>query len=233
VVVLAQEEAVTLKHSYIGTEHILLGLLREEEGLASQVLKSLDITVERVRDQIVRIVGSVEERGSGEIPFTPRAKEALQQGLQEAANLGHTYVGTEHLLLGLVHDESGTAAQVLIGCDADAERVRKETMRLLEVGPRGMGRSRPGRGIDGGVEPDFDGSIKVGLTPRARRILQLAAEQAVEAGRTKIMPGDLLEPLVLDETIASVLSHLGVDVDALRERLDALAWTEPEEPEDV
>src|SRR5437870_7847473 len=102
VVVLAQEEARTLKHNYIGTEHILLGLLREEEGLAARVLESLDITVERVRAQVVRIVGSGEEVTSGQIPFTPRAKKVLELALREALSLGHNYSGTEHILLGLV-----------------------------------------------------------------------------------------------------------------------------------
>ena len=100
VVVLAQEEARTLKHNYIGTEHILLGLLREEEGLAARVLESLDITVERVRAQVVRIVGSGEEVTSGQIPFTPRAKKVLELALREALSLGHNYIGTEHILLG-------------------------------------------------------------------------------------------------------------------------------------
>src|SRR5712692_7385061 len=104
VVVLAQEEARTLKHNYIGTEHILLGLLREEEGLAARVLESLDITVERVRAQVVRIVGSGEEVTSGQIPFTPRAKKVLELALREALSLGHNSAGTEHILLGLVRE---------------------------------------------------------------------------------------------------------------------------------
>ena len=107
VVVLAQEEARILKHNYIGTEHILLGLLREKEGLAARVLESLDITVERVRAQVVRIVGSGEEVTSGQIPFTPRAKKVLELALREALSLGHNYIGTEHILLGLVRENEG------------------------------------------------------------------------------------------------------------------------------
>src|ERR687890_215303 len=114
VVVLAQEEARTLKHNYIGTEHILLGLLREEEGLAARVLESLDITVERVRAQVVRIVGSGEEVTSGQIPFTPRAKKVLELALREALSLGHNYIGTEHILLGLVRENEGVAARILL-----------------------------------------------------------------------------------------------------------------------
>src|SRR5256714_1356305 len=112
VVVLAQEEARILKHNYIGTEHILLGLLREEEGLAARVLESLDITVERVRAQVVRIVGSGEEVTSGQIPFTPRAKKVLELALREALSLGHNYIGTEHILLGLVRENEGLAQRI-------------------------------------------------------------------------------------------------------------------------
>src|ERR671914_345445 len=131
VVVLAQEEARTLKHNYIGTEHILLGLLREEEGLAARVLESLDITVERVRSQVVRIVGSGEEVTAGQIPFTPRAKKVLELALREALSLGHNYIGTEHILLGLVRENEGVAARILLDFDADAEKIRNEIIRML------------------------------------------------------------------------------------------------------
>src|SRR5881394_397580 len=146
VVVLAQEEARTLKHNYIGTEHILLGLLREEEGLAARVLESLDITVERVRAQVVRIVGSGEEVTSGQIPFTPRAKKVLELALREALSLGHNYIGTEHILLGLVRENEGVAARILLDFDADAEKIRNEIIRMLS-GPgrrQGAGGGAPG-----------------------------------------------------------------------------------------
>src|SRR5438067_1729239 len=145
VVVLAQEEARILKHNYIGTEHILLGLLREEEGLAARVLESLDITVERVRAQVVRIVGSGEEVTSGQIPFTPRAKKVLELALREALSLGHNYIGTEHILLGLVRENEGVAARILLDFDADAEKIRNEIIRMLS----GPGR----RGQQGGGAP--------------------------------------------------------------------------------
>jgi len=144
VVVLAQEEARTLKHNYIGTEHILLGLLREEEGLAARVLESLDITVERVRAQVVRIVGSGEEVTSGQIPFTPRAKKVLELALREALSLGHNYIGTEHILLGLVRENEGVAARILLDFDADSEKIRNEVIRMLS-GPGGR-RSGSGSG---------------------------------------------------------------------------------------
>jgi ATP-dependent Clp protease ATP-binding subunit ClpC len=142
VVVLAQEEARTLKHNYIGTEHILLGLLREEEGLAARVLESLDITVERVRAQVVRIVGSGEEVTSGQIPFTPRAKKVLELALREALSLGHNYIGTEHILLGLVRENEGVAARILLDFDADSEKIRNEVIRMLS----GPGGRRQGQG---------------------------------------------------------------------------------------
>jgi len=149
VVVLAQEEARTLKHNYIGTEHILLGLLREEEGLAARVLESLDITVERVRAQVVRIVGSGEEVTSGQIPFTPRAKKVLELALREALSLGHNYIGTEHILLGLVRENEGVAARILLDFDADSEKIRNEVIRMLS-GPGGR-RSGSGSGSSSGA----------------------------------------------------------------------------------
>jgi hypothetical protein len=136
VVVLAQQEARELRHNYIGTEHILLGLLREEEGLAARVLESLDITVERVRGQVVRIVGSGDEVTSGQIPFTPRGKKVLELALRESLSLGHNYIGTEHILLALVRENEGVASRILLDFDADAETIRGEVRRLLS-GPRG------------------------------------------------------------------------------------------------
>src|SRR5436309_2461017 len=154
VVVLAQEEARTLKHNYIGTEHILLGLLREEEGLAARVLESLDITVERVRAQVVRIVGSGEEVTSGQIPFTPRAKKVLELALREALSLGHNYIGTEHILLGLVRENEGVAARILLDFDADSEKIRNEVIRMLS-GPggrrQGTGQGGAAAGAGGGA----------------------------------------------------------------------------------
>jgi ATP-dependent Clp protease ATP-binding subunit ClpC len=139
VVVLAQDEARALKHNYIGTEHILLGLLREEEGLAARVLESLDITVEEVRAQVARIIGPGDEPiVSGQIPFTPRAKKVLELSLREALSLKHNYIGTEHILLGLVRENEGVAARILLDFGADAEKIRNEIMRVLS-GPGGPG----------------------------------------------------------------------------------------------
>ncbi len=146
VVVLAQDEARALKHNYIGTEHILLGLLREEEGLAARVLESLDITVEEVRAQVARIVGQGDEVTTGQIPFTPRAKKVLELALREALCLGHNYIGTEHILLGLVRENEGVAARILLDFDADAEKIRNEIIRMLS----GPGRRQQGAGAPGG-----------------------------------------------------------------------------------
>src|SRR5438876_8359160 len=131
VVVLAQEEARALNHNYIGTEHILLGLLRERDGLAAGVLKTLDITLEETRAQVARIVGHGEEVTLGQIPFTPRAKKVLELSLREALGLGHNYIGTEHLLLAIVRENDGVAARILLDFDVDAEKIRDEIIRML------------------------------------------------------------------------------------------------------
>jgi ATP-dependent Clp protease ATP-binding subunit ClpC len=179
VVVLAQEEARTLKHNYIGTEHILLGLLREEEGLAARVLESLEITVERVRAQVVRIVGSGEEVTSGQIPFTPRAKKVLELALREALSLGHNYIGTEHILLGLVRENEGVAARILLDFDADSEKIRNEVIRMLS-GPGGRQRSGsggggPAAGAGAGAPGEGKKSSKL-LDQFGRNLTKLAAD---------------------------------------------------------
>ncbi|MEA2478343.1 MAG: ATP-dependent Clp protease ATP-binding subunit ClpC, partial [Thermoleophilaceae bacterium] len=171
VVVLAQEEARILKHNYIGTEHILLGLLREEEGLAARVLESLDITVERVRAQVVRIVGSGEEVTSGQIPFTPRAKKVLELALREALSLGHNYIGTEHILLGLVRENEGVAARILLDFDADSEKIRNEVIRMLS----GPGGRRQGQGATSGQSGEGKKSSKL-LDQFGRNLTRLASE---------------------------------------------------------
>src|SRR5438128_1339369 len=181
VVVLAQEEARTLKHNYIGTEHILLGLLREEEGLAARVLESLDITVERVRAQVVRIVGSGEEVTSGQIPFTPRAKKVLELALREALSLGHNYIGTEHILLGLVRENEGVAARILLDFDADSEKIRNEVIRMLS-GPGGRRQGASGgAGAAAGAGPGEGKKSSKLLDQFGRNLTKLAAEGAIDA----------------------------------------------------
>ena len=132
VVVLAQEEARMLNHNYIGTEHILLGLIHEGEGVAAKALESLGISQEAVRQQVEEIIGQGQQAPSGHIPFTPRAKKVLELSLREALQLGHNYIGTEHILLGLIREGEGVAAQVLVKLGADLNRVRQQVNQLLQ-----------------------------------------------------------------------------------------------------
>ena len=131
VVVLAQEEAKLLNHNYIGTEHILLGLIHEGEGVAAKALESLGINLDSVRQQVQEIIGQGQQAPAGHIPFTPRAKKVLELSLREALQLGHSYIGTEHLLLGLIREGEGVAAQVLTKLGADTNRVRQQVIQLL------------------------------------------------------------------------------------------------------
>ena len=131
VVVLAQEEARMLNHNYIGTEHILLGLIHEGEGVAAKALESLGISLDAVREQVQEIIGQGQQAPSGHIPFTPRAKKVLELSLREALQLGHNYIGTEHILLGLIREGEGVAAQVLVKLGADLNRVRQQVIQLL------------------------------------------------------------------------------------------------------
>ncbi|MFM1784708.1 MAG: hypothetical protein RLZZ579_985 [Actinomycetota bacterium] len=131
VVVLAQEEAKLLNHNYIGTEHILLGLIHEGEGVAAKALEALGINLEQVREQVQEIIGQGQQSPSGHIPFTPRAKKVLELSLREALQLGHSYIGTEHLLLGLIREGEGVAAQVLTKLGADTNKVRQQVIQLL------------------------------------------------------------------------------------------------------
>ena len=131
VVVLAQEEARMLNHNYIGTEHILLGLIHEGEGVAAKALESLGISLDAVRQQVEEIIGRGQQAPPGHIQFTPRAKKVLELSLREAKALGHNYIGTEHILLGLIREGSGVAAQVLVKLGADLNRARQQVVQLL------------------------------------------------------------------------------------------------------
>ena len=131
VVVLAQEEARLLNHNYIGTEHILLGLIHEGEGVAARALEGMGISLESVRSQVVEIIGQGAQAPTGHIPFTPRAKKVLELSLREALQLGHNYIGTEHILLGLIREGEGVAAQVLQKLGAELHKVRQSVIQLL------------------------------------------------------------------------------------------------------
>jgi Clp amino terminal domain, pathogenicity island component len=198
VVVLAQEEARALGHNYIGTEHILLGLVREEAGLAAQVLQSLGISAERVRAHALRIVGPGEEATSGQIPFTPRAKKVLELSLREALSLGHNHIGTEHILLGLVRENDGVAARILLDFDADPERIRAEVRRRLS----GPGRRTPAacRRPPNPLRPPLDWE-RAGILWRPDRVLRGGVREV--------------------ERVATLaLEQLGVRVSRVRSRQD-------------
>jgi hypothetical protein len=135
VIVLAQEEARLLDHDYIGTEHILLGLIREREGVAAQALESLGISLEAVRAEVEQVIGRGQTTPGPQIPFTPRSKKVLELSLREARSLGHDYIGTEHILLGLIREGEGVAAQVLVKLGADLSRVRQQAIELLSGEP--------------------------------------------------------------------------------------------------
>src|SRR5256886_1257771 len=171
VVVLAQEEARMLNHNYIGTEHILLGLIHEGEGVAAKALESLGISLEGVRQQVEEIIGQGEQATSGHIPFTPRAKKVLELSLREALQLGHNYIGTEHILLGLIREGEGVAAQVLVKLGADLNRVRQQVIQLLS-GYQGKEPAAAGTGAQGEAAP----STSLVLDQFGRNLTQLARE---------------------------------------------------------
>jgi ATP-dependent Clp protease ATP-binding subunit ClpC len=157
VVVLAGEEARMLDHDYIGTEHILLGLIREGDGYAARTLESLGISLDAVRQQVEGIVGRGQEAPSGHIHFTPRAKKALELSLRESLQLGHHDIGTEHILLGLIREDDGVAAQVLVTLGADLNRVRQQVIQLLHGYPGldvGSAGSQPGDRAPAGLPDD-------------------------------------------------------------------------------
>ncbi|MPZ71058.1 MAG: AAA domain-containing protein, partial [Actinobacteria bacterium] len=175
VVVLAQEEARLLNHNYIGTEHILLGLIHEGEGVAAKALESLGISLEKVRQQVEEIIGAGQSPPSGHIPFTPRAKKVLELSLREALQLGHNYIGTEHILLGLIREGEGVAAQVLVKLGADLGRVRQQVIQLLS-GYSGQKGEPAAAGGGGGESPQ--GSLV--LDQFGRNLTQNARENKLD-----------------------------------------------------
>jgi ATP-dependent Clp protease ATP-binding subunit ClpC len=183
VVVLAQEEARLLNHSYIGTEHILLGLIHEGEGVAAKALESLGISLEAVRNQVQDIIGQGGSSPSGHIPFTPRAKKVLELSLREALQLGHNYIGTEHILLGLIREGEGVAAQVLVKLGADLSRVRQQVIQLLSgyQGPQGKSESTPpAAGSGAQQQPEGDKGGSQILDQFGRNLTQLAREKKLD-----------------------------------------------------
>jgi len=182
VVVLAQEEARMLNHNYIGTEHILLGLIHEGEGVAAKALESMNISLDAVREQVQEIIGQGQAAPTGHIPFTPRAKKVLELSLREALQLGHNYIGTEHILLGLIREGEGVAAQVLQKLGADLNRVRQTVIQLLSGYTGGKGEQVA---AGGGTEAPQGGSAV--LDQFGRNLTQLARESKLDPviGREK------------------------------------------------
>ena len=223
VVVLAQEEARMLNHNYIGTEHILLGLIHEGEGVAAKALESLGISLEGVREQVEEIIGQGQTAPAGHIPFTPRAKKVLELSLREALQLGHNYIGTEHILLGLIREGEGVAAQVLQKLGADLNRVRQQVIQLLSGyagGESGSG-GRKEAGVSGGSEESKGSAV---LDQFGRNLTQLANEGKLDpvigrtretervmqvlSRRTKNNPVLIGEPGVGKTAIVEGLAHL-------------------------
>ncbi|HIT74621.1 MAG TPA: NDP-hexose 4-ketoreductase, partial [Candidatus Avipropionibacterium avicola] len=193
VVVLAQEEARLLNHNYIGTEHILLGLIHEGEGVAAKALESMGISLEAVREKVEEIIGQGQQSPQGHIPFTPRAKRVLELSLREALQLNHSYIGTEHILLGLIREGEGVAAQVLVKLGADLNRVRNQVLQLLS-------------GFQGGKEAATAGAPEQASAPSSSMILDQFGRNLTQAAKE-----NRLDPVIGRETeierVMTVLSR--------------------------
>ncbi|CAM4040855.1 ATP-dependent Clp protease ATP-binding subunit [Kibdelosporangium persicum] len=220
VVVLAQEEARMLNHNYIGTEHILLGLIHEGEGVAAKALESLGIALEGVRQQVEEIIGQGQHAPSGHIPFTPRAKKVLELSLREALQLGHNYIGTEHILLGLIREGEGVAAQVLVKLGADLNRVRQQVLQLLsgysggkpetEQGGRGEGTPSSSLVLDQ-FGRNLTASAREGkLDPVIGRSKEIERVMQVLSRRTKNNPVLIGEPGVGKTAVVEGLAQMVV-----------------------
>ena len=180
VVVLAQDEARALNHNYIGTEHLLLGLIHEGEGVAAKALESMDISLDAVRSQVIEIIGEGQSAPTGHIPFTPRGKKVFELSMREALQLGHNYIGTEHLLLGLLREGEGVAAQVLTKQGADLAQVRQTVIQMLSGYQRGddEGRESVGAGVGGSGGPERSNSAI--LEQFGRNLTQAARENKLD-----------------------------------------------------
>ena len=245
VVVLAQEESRLLNHDFIGTEHVLLGLIAEGEGVAAQALAALGVRLEAVRTKVEETVGRGESTPSGHIPFTPRAKKVLELSLREALSLGHNYIGTEHLLLGVIREGEGVGATVLVGLGADLSTVRVKVVEILA--------GRHGSGIppeliadpvtraaviatavpyEPGQTPTFPGSepgraafdrlVLRRFTVSSCRVLLLAESEALRLGATTVGPEHLLLGLLAEGegTAAVAMDAIGIDLAMARDEAD-------------
>jgi ATP-dependent Clp protease ATP-binding subunit ClpC len=214
VVVLAQEEARLLNHNYIGTEHILLGLVHEGEGVAAQALQSLGVRLDTVRQQVEKIIGQGGSTPSGHIPFTPRAKKVLELSLREAMQLGHNYIGTEHILLGLIREGEGVAAQVLVTLGADLPKTRARVLQLLD---------------------EYGGEHTAGRVPTLSSELTAVLDEARRAAQakeeTEVMPIHLFLAAVEqpDGAAGRMLRVVGIDPEELRRQLSDESDDGPED----
>src|SRR6056300_485231 len=220
VVVLAQEEARRLNHNYIGTEHILLGLIQEGEGHAAKALEELSINIDSVRSEVIEIIGEGQQSPSGHIPFTPRAKKVLELSLREALQLGHNYIGTEHILLGLIREGEGVAAQVLKKLGAELSQVRQTVIKLISSSgedkkPQSAstgGRERPGSGTGSAILDQFGRNLttmaKEGkLDPVIGRSTEIERVMQILSRRTKNNPVLIGEPGVGKTAIVEGLAQ--------------------------
>jgi ATP-dependent Clp protease ATP-binding subunit ClpA len=224
VVVLAQEEARLLNHNYIGTEHILLGLIHEAEGVAAKTLQQLGISLEAVRSRVESIIGEGVGAPSGHIPFTPRSKKVLELSLREALQLGHNYIGTEHILLGLIREGEGVGAQVLVVLGADLSRVRHEVIQQLS-------------GYRGG-SPAAQLTPLMGLRSRETPAVAKASVEArrLAGGAPVASHHYLLALLQQDDSVAAkALESMGVTAESLQQRVAEIepAGTSDETPEEA
>jgi ATP-dependent Clp protease ATP-binding subunit ClpC len=181
VIVLAQDEARALRHNYLGTEHLLLGLMRQEDGLAARLLESRGATLQRVRQAVLHIVGAGDEVVAGQVPFTPRAKDALELSMRSAVTSGHNHIGTEQLLLGLLREGEGVAAAVLTTLGIDVEALRRD---LTMTGMAGSGRPQPDKA-----------DVPLPFSEELRDILRRAEELAREGNAREVAPSHIRQAL--------------------------------------
>jgi ATP-dependent Clp protease ATP-binding subunit ClpA len=221
VIVLAQEEAALLHHDYIGTEHLLLGLAHEGQGVAAKALESLGIRLEALRSQVEEAIGRGQRAPSGHIPFTPRAKKVLELSLRESQQLGHNYIGTEHILLGLVREGEGVAAQVLVKLGADLSRTRQQVIQLLSGyagGPEEDPGTPPVPGDLGEVEEQL-------AQVRSQKEAAIDAQDFAKAAALRDAEKQLLMRLHLDAVVQEVqrlhgeVQRLHGEVERLQELL--------------
>jgi len=236
-IVLAQEEARQLNHNYIGTEHILLGLLGEQEGVASRVLQGFGMSLEGGREEVAAIVSRGKAAPSGHIPFTPRAKKTLELALREALQLHHNYIGTEHILLGLIREGDGVAAQILRN-HADLLVIRSAVLDILPVAAAETARGRRWLRRRGAVDIDAPGGetdlAVLSATPAADLTLSAAARLAgtQPVGSHHLLLAALADP---DTAASRALATLGIDLDQARAALQAVdvTGTSDEQPEEA